>query len=140
MLILFNENISFSPRAPLRFPKSGGQHRFKGMRFQRSRQAAYAAYMFKLCYLRRRHQKGCNGRASPPRRIVVHHLPTLAPNTAVATALVNTSPTLPMLLLLHEQDKMAPDWSHPEVSFYIRLSSEVILARILVYEDVTAPG
>lgn len=45
-----------------------------------------------------------------------------------------------MLLLLHEQDKMAPDWSHPEVSFYIRLSSEVILARILVYEDVTAPG
>uniref|UniRef100_A0A5F9D880 Uncharacterized protein n=1 Tax=Oryctolagus cuniculus TaxID=9986 RepID=A0A5F9D880_RABIT len=35
-----------------------------------------------------------------------------------------------MLLLLHEQDKMAPDWSHPEVNKNIRSSSEAILYLI----------
>uniref|UniRef100_A0A8D1U080 Uncharacterized protein n=2 Tax=Sus scrofa TaxID=9823 RepID=A0A8D1U080_PIG len=34
-----------------------------------------------------------------------------------------------MLLLLHEQDKMAPDWFHPEVnSNNIRLPFEAILS------------
>uniref|UniRef100_A0A8C7A480 Uncharacterized protein n=1 Tax=Neovison vison TaxID=452646 RepID=A0A8C7A480_NEOVI len=37
-----------------------------------------------------------------------------------------------MLLLLHEQDKMAPDWLHQEVNNNnIRLSSEAILSPIL---------
>uniref|UniRef100_A0A8C9DI77 Uncharacterized protein n=1 Tax=Prolemur simus TaxID=1328070 RepID=A0A8C9DI77_PROSS len=36
-----------------------------------------------------------------------------------------------MLLLLHEQDKMAPDWSHPEVNNNIRSSSEAIPPLIL---------
>uniref|UniRef100_A0A8C4LEE5 Uncharacterized protein n=1 Tax=Equus asinus TaxID=9793 RepID=A0A8C4LEE5_EQUAS len=37
-----------------------------------------------------------------------------------------------MLPLLHEQDKMAPEWSHPEVNNNnIRLSSEAILSPIL---------
>uniref|UniRef100_A0A673UJK5 Uncharacterized protein n=1 Tax=Suricata suricatta TaxID=37032 RepID=A0A673UJK5_SURSU len=41
-----------------------------------------------------------------------------------------------MLLLLHEQDKMAPDWFHPEVNNNnIRLSSEAILLAILVFES-----
>lgn len=43
-----------------------------------------------------------------------------------------------MLLLLHEQDKMAPDWLHQEVNNNnIRLSSEAILSPILVFEHVT---
>uniref|UniRef100_A0A452V8A6 Uncharacterized protein n=2 Tax=Ursus TaxID=9639 RepID=A0A452V8A6_URSMA len=41
-----------------------------------------------------------------------------------------------MLLLLHEKDKMAPDWLHPEVNNNnIRLSSEAILSPILVFES-----
>lgn len=48
-------------------------------------------------------------------------------NTAVATVPVILS-NLSMLLLLHEQDKMAPDGSDPEVNNNnIRFSSEVIL-------------
>lgn len=48
-------------------------------------------------------------------------------NTAVATVPVILS-NLSMLLLLHEQDKMAPGGSDPEVNNNnIRFSSEVIL-------------
>lgn len=45
-----------------------------------------------------------------------------------------------MLLLLHEQDKMAPDGSHPEVNNNnIRFSSEVILTLSQAYEHVILP-
>ncbi|XP_031222359.1 uncharacterized protein LOC116088021 [Mastomys coucha] len=61
-------------------------------------------------------------------------------NTAVATVPVILS-NLSMLLLLHEQDKMAPDGSHPEVNNNnIRFSSEVILTLSQAYEHVILPN
>uniref|UniRef100_A0A7N5JJR8 Uncharacterized protein n=1 Tax=Ailuropoda melanoleuca TaxID=9646 RepID=A0A7N5JJR8_AILME len=43
-----------------------------------------------------------------------------------------------MLLLLHEKDKMAPEWLHPEVNNNnIRLSSEAILSGVISFCAVT---
>jgi hypothetical protein len=60
-------------------------------------------------------------------------------NTAVATVPVILS-NLSMLLLLHEQDKMAPGGSHPEVNDNnIRFSAEVTLILSQAYDHVILP-
>lgn len=77
-------------------------------------------------------------RQVPPGKLLVAY-PLRFRNTAVATVPVIPS-NLSMLLLLHEQDKMAPGGFHPEVNDNnIRFSAEVTLTLSQAYEHVISP-